>query len=191
MNKISIVAYVIAVSCFSACSNGEQDRDSNFTKTDTSNSAIITSDPQNLKKSDNVLSDTGKVIMTPMVQTVFNQPSSTTIASGLNPPHGEPGHRCDIAVGAPLNSPAKQPATQIVPMATTPAVPTTETPAQKATVKTVTPAGMNPPHGEPGHRCDIAVGQPLNSPVTNPSKQIVAPTQIPAPLIPPKKDSGS
>src|SRR5512139_384240 len=24
----------------------------------------------------------------------------------LNPPHGQPGHRCDIAVGAPLDSPA-------------------------------------------------------------------------------------
>jgi hypothetical protein len=22
---------------------------------------------------------------------------------------------------------------------------------------------MNPPHGQPGHRCDIPVGQPLNS----------------------------
>lgn len=28
---------------------------------------------------------------------------------GLNPAHGQPGHRCDIAVGAPLNSaPAQQ-----------------------------------------------------------------------------------
>ena len=32
-------------------------------------------------------------------------PSTTVTPSGdakLNPPHGEPGHRCDIAVGAPL-----------------------------------------------------------------------------------------
>jgi len=30
----------------------------------------------------------------------------------LNPAHGQPGHRCDIAVGAPLNSaPAAQPQT--------------------------------------------------------------------------------
>ena len=32
-------------------------------------------------------------------------PSTTIAPTGdakLNPPHGEPGHRCDIAVGAPL-----------------------------------------------------------------------------------------
>jgi len=48
----------------------------------------------------------------------------------LNPAHGQPGHRCDIAVGAPLNS---------------------------GDIK------LNPAHGQPGHRCDIAVGAPLNS----------------------------
>jgi hypothetical protein len=26
---------------------------------------------------------------------------------------------------------------------------------------TSTPPGMNPPHGQEGHRCDIAVGAPL------------------------------
>ena len=29
-------------------------------------------------------------------------------AEGMNPPHGQPGHRCDIAVGAPLDSKPKQ-----------------------------------------------------------------------------------
>ena len=51
---------------------------------------------------------------------------------------------------------------------------------------------MNPQHGEPGHRCDISVGAPLNSPVTKPPAQTVTPTPVPAPVIvPPKKDSGS
>jgi hypothetical protein len=27
---------------------------------------------------------------------------TTAVAPGTNPPHGQPGHRCDIAVGAPL-----------------------------------------------------------------------------------------
>ena len=31
-----------------------------------------------------------------------NQPQQT--APGMNPPHGQPNHRCDIPVGAPLNS---------------------------------------------------------------------------------------
>ena len=84
----------------------------------------------------------------------------------LNPQHGEPGHRCDIAVGAPLNSPAAT--TTIQPSVPT-AVPAATTAAANTDTKKVTPnstpatAGLNPKHGEPGHRCDIAVGAPLNS----------------------------
>lgn len=84
---------------------------------------------------------------------------------GLNPAHGQPGHRCDIAVGAPLNSaPSQQ---QVV---ATPAGQTVQVnPNQKQVVTTTAPVkvakGMNPPHGQPGHRCDIPVGAPLNSPV--------------------------
>lgn len=36
---------------------------------------------------------------------------------GMNPPHGQPGHRCDIAVGAPLNSKATQMTTTPAPTA--------------------------------------------------------------------------
>lgn len=92
---------------------------------------------------------------------VQQQPVAT--APGMNPPHGQPGHRCDIQVGAPLNSPpgqkptaAAQPA-QPAPQPT--AAPSTITPVNNANV--VTAPGMNPPHGQPGHRCDVAVGQPL------------------------------
>ena len=28
----------------------------------------------------------------------------TPVAEGMNPAHGQPGHRCDISVGAPLSS---------------------------------------------------------------------------------------
>lgn len=90
-------------------------------------------------------------------------------AAGTNPPHGQPGHRCDIAVGAPLNSaPAQQAAKAAAPAITT-------TPAPAATAKTA--PGMNPPHGQPGHRCDIAVGAPLNSaPAATPAPVQVTPT---------------
>ncbi len=87
---------------------------------------------------------------------------SSTPTAGMNPKHGEPGHRCDIAVGAPLNSPAT---TNIQPNLSATA-PTTNTKidSPKALAKaSTTTAGMNPKHGEPGHRCDIAVGAPLNS----------------------------
>ena len=98
----------------------------------------------------------------------------------MNPPHGQPNHRCDIAVGAPLNLPAPKPGAKTVSTSATPAVQPTATPPQKTTAKTVTPPGMNPQHGEPGHRCDIAVGAPLNSPVTKPGTKTVASTATPA-----------
>jgi hypothetical protein len=72
-----------------------------------------------------------------------------------NPEHGQPFHDCALPVGAPLNSaiPNRQPAETPVPPAPF------EAPAQAA------PASenvkLNPPHGEPGHDCKIAVGAPL------------------------------
>lgn len=76
-------------------------------------------------------------------------PVVNTSGKKLNPKHGEPDHRCDIAVGAPLDSKPIQ-------------VATTQ-PAVKQTVAIKTGKGLNPPHGQPNHRCDIAVGAPLNS----------------------------
>ena len=92
-----------------------------------------------------------------MQQPVPQQPATTAIAPGMNPPHGQPNHRCDIAVGAPLNSPPGQNpnANMVQPQAQAQPV---QPQAQAQKAPTVTPAGMNPPHGEPGHRCDVAVG---------------------------------
>ena len=83
------------------------------------------------------------------VTTISADSVNAMLAKGLNPPHGAPGHRCDIAVGQPLGS--KPP-----PIPTGPAV----TPDS---VKAMLAKGLNPPHGQPGHRCDIDVGAPLNS----------------------------
>ena len=101
-------------------------------------------------------------------------------AKGMNPAHGQPGHRCDIAVGAPLNSPpGKGEATKPAPIVKTTTVSsntaqpgvvtsngatitTTNNNAGAATVSpVVTPEGMNPPHGQAGHDCAVAVGAPL------------------------------
>jgi hypothetical protein len=89
-------------------------------------------------------------------------PNTAAAGSGkLNPAHGQPGHRCDISVGAPLDqapaakgaaAPDKQPTQITVP------TPTTAAPAAAAAAP-----GMNPAHGQPGHRCDISVGAPLDS----------------------------
>lgn len=102
--------------------------------------------------------------------------------AGMNPPHGEPGHRCDISVGAPLNSKPANPTAAAVSQQ--PNVTMTEVPN-----KTVTAPGMNPPHGEPNHRCDIAVGAPLNSKPANAVQPVTVNTTPPALLTPPKTDS--
>lgn len=87
-----------------------------------------------------------------------NQPQPT--APGMNPPHGQPNHRCDIPVGAPLNS-KKAEATTVksidIQTSTTAPIATPQNNAGSTTVA----AGMNPAHGQPNHRCDIPVGAPL------------------------------
>lgn len=84
--------------------------------------------------------------------------------TGKNPAHGEPGHRCDIAVGAPLNAiPAKTTTTNSTATTTTTAANVIK-PITTNTTAANNTKGLNPAHGQPGHRCDIAVGAPLNSP---------------------------
>jgi hypothetical protein len=100
---------------------------------------------------------------TPVVQPI----AATTVAAGLNPAHGQPGHRCDIPVGQPLNS---------KPQANKPAA-TTPTPVVNTSTAPVKSdgnfaKGLNPAHGQPGHRCDIAVGQPLNGVAKKDSSKI-------------------
>jgi hypothetical protein len=90
------------------------------------------------------------------LSSLTGQPDSIASRSvAVNPPHGQPGHSCAIAVGAPLSS-----APADAKVSTEPAL-------------TDTRQGMNPAHGQPGHRCDIAVGAPLNSP---PAKTNTTPT---------------
>lgn len=104
------------------------------------------------------------------VSAVPTPPPTQTVAKGMNPAHGQPGHRCDIEVGMPLNSPPGKPKTPQTPSQTvtqsttvTPAMlnqATTSTPAAPTT-PVVTAPGMNPPHGQEGHDCAVAVGAPL------------------------------
>lgn len=118
-------------------------------------------------------------------------------APGMNPPHGQPGHRCDIPVGQPLNgggtpTQAANPSTQNITVNGNNSVqidPNAVSPGKimidQNGKQIKTAPGMNPPHGEPGHRCDIPVGQALNSkpaPASQPNTQPVqAPQPMPAP----------
>lgn len=108
-------------------------------------------------------------------------PAPVATAKGMNPAHGQPGHRCDISVGAPLNSAPNKPGSANFQEINT-SKPTTTissntlqpgtTTSNGATITTtnnapatvspdVTPEGMNPPHGQEGHVCSVAVGAPL------------------------------
>ncbi|WP_124634608.1 hypothetical protein [Taibaiella sp. KBW10] len=72
----------------------------------------------------------------------------------LNPAHGQPGHDCAVAVGAPLDGSAGKTAQPITvnPGNATPSTAPAATSGQK----------LNPAHGEPGHNCAVAVGAPLS-----------------------------
>jgi hypothetical protein len=115
--------------------------------------------------------DTTKTNSVVQTQAPASNPSAVIGTSGLNPAHGQPGHRCDIAVGAPLNSAPTQQVQQVQQVPAQAGQTVQVNPNQKNVVTTTVAApvkvgkGMNPSHGQPGHRCDIPVGAPLNSPV--------------------------
>lgn len=100
------------------------------------------------------------VVQTAAVQPKVTSTATTTTANGakLNPAHGQPGHDCAVAVGAPLSSKTVQTATNnAVPKVnvsqpvTTSATPVLNQKGQR----------LNPAHGQPGHDCAVAVGAPL------------------------------
>lgn len=93
---------------------------------------------------------------TQTITTLDGTAPANTVAQ-LNPPHGEPGHRCDIPVGAPLDGSAAPPADNMplsvdIPQANPVAAP--PPPSNNS-------GRINPPHGEPGHDCAVPVGSPL------------------------------
>ena len=81
-------------------------------------------------------------------------------ATGLNPAHGQPGHRCDIAVGAPLNSAPTATTSTPAPVVSQVTPVATPTQSRPSVISGAKPA-VNPPHGEPGHDCAVQVGAPL------------------------------
>ena len=93
----------------------------------------------------------GATVFTFMLKEDSKPSEPTSQATGqVNPPHGQPGHKCELPVGAPLNGTAKPASAgqnnQVKPVTG---------PAVTASPKT------NPAHGMPGHRCDLAVGAAL------------------------------
>jgi hypothetical protein len=133
-------------------------------------------------------------LISPVNNAITNLPSPVTTPSivnngaKLNPAHGQPGHNCAVAVGAPLTGSAPSSSLSVPVQKTTPDVQTTVAPA--APVKTA--PGINPPHGQPGHRCDISAGAPLNSKpaaVTTPSTTTTPAASLPAPVATPTSNT--
>jgi hypothetical protein len=132
--------------------------------------------PQTMLKAD-TSATISSVPATVPVTAKTNQPAAvnaSTTPPEMNPPHGQPFHRCDIPVGSPLKSaaPAKPASVQNAPqIRRTGMAPTLENAARlnnpqanntnSPTVANATKPKLNPPHGQPFHRCDIAVGSPL------------------------------
>lgn len=81
----------------------------------------------------------------------------------LNPAHGEPGHRCEIPVGAPLDGSGANGTSITIPEpSTAPVGSPVTTPITNPTTSPATGSGkLNPAHGEPGHDCAVPVGSPL------------------------------
>ncbi len=82
----------------------------------------------------------------------------------MNPPHGQPGHVCELPVGAPLDGSAAKSAPQNIQVQqpTQQSQPIQITPSAQPAAPATTTAGTNPPHGQPGHVCELPVGAPLN-----------------------------
>jgi hypothetical protein len=157
--KFALIASTIAISMLASC--GQSD-------VDVKSDAQTTATPVSYEGSSQAAPAMSAPVNIPLNLrglTAAGQPGG----AGLNPEHGKPGHRCDIAVGAPLNSAAT---------ASAPSANTASTAAITAS------SGLNPEHGKPGHRCDIAVGAPLNSsPASNTAQPIAVPTQASNPVI--------
>ena len=100
-------------------------------------------------KTDDKATTTQAETTTPVEKTATPVKSVDGVA--LNPAHGQPNHRCDISVGAPLDS------------APTPVKTNSQTSDVVLDKGTVTlPKGTpNPAHGQPGHSCAVKVGVAL------------------------------
>lgn len=175
--KLYSIAFIFAGILLSCAGNDKKDYiDKSLITPAAENKAVQTADstlpaaqpvniqPNNITGSSTIPA-TNAVNVVPNTNSVKINPQATNVK--LNPAHGQPGHRCDISVGAPLDS---KPVAASTPQ--TNSISTTQPPVtvntQPATQQPTAP-GMNPPHGQPGHRCDIAVGAPLDSkPITPP-----------------------
>jgi hypothetical protein len=174
MKKSILILSALAATLAFACNDAPKEE-----STTENTTAETTFDPAN----EAVASDGAMPMDQPVMDpAAASAPAASSSGKRLNPPHGEPGHVCELPVGEPLpdnnvpggvkvqtpppasmqdpnaGKPSAPPPVSIMnqsaPVAQPAAAPTTAAPGKTA-------PGMNPPHGEPGHDCAIPVGSPL------------------------------
>lgn len=147
--KILIPTFLLATLFTAvACNNND--------KTTTDAPAVPASQPVNAGVTDTLnKGNTNTIINEPQAPASLQQPANAGVV--LNPPHGQPGHDCAVEVGKPLNS---VPASTNQPVTSGP-VPAPTTPLPNTITPNSGQVRINPAHGQPGHRCDIAVGAAL------------------------------
>ena len=158
MRKLFLPICFIAMVSLTSCAGNAPENDEAAVQPATTTQLPVSTDssatPAGLTPSTSATSPdvTSTATQPSQTATVPVQQKASKSSAGLNPAHGQPGHRCDIEVGAPLSSaPKAQQGQQAAPVT---AAPTTPAPTN-GTVK------LNPAHGQPGHDCAIPVGQPL------------------------------
>jgi hypothetical protein len=167
MKYLAYAPIALSIIIFSACGHGRANSDENSSTPTVSapeGTSPVNTSQQTVNQTSSNPADANKSQGTTQPFSTSNLPVTTSQQSsaGLNPAHGQPGHRCDIPVGQPLNS---KPAPVVNQQQTVTPNTTPVTPNLPVTTAT----GLNPAHGQPGHRCDIPVGQPLNSKPTPPT----------------------
>ena len=132
LNKTALLTMMLAVPLLFSCNDSE-------------------------KNTTNVQEDTPQEITLEQKKQAFDRATpNANNASGdiaLNPPHGQPGHSCEIPVGQPLSQAqggsVKSPQMNV------------QSTNKALDVAPGNTGKLNPPHGQPGHKCEIKVGDPL------------------------------
>lgn len=166
MNKIvAAVAMMATVSFMSCGSSDSPEVDKSIMPSDSGKVAVAPASDAAMVAPQGNMPAVTQAVPSPQVisdaKTISaDQAAKAMPDAGLNPAHGQPGHRCEIPVGAPLNSAPAAAQPQVQTVASSPQAITV--PASAPTTAPTDPnAKLNPAHGQPGHDCAIPVGAPL------------------------------
>ncbi len=163
MKRVILSLFAVSTLLLVSCGGSDSpEKDSSLVLSDSANQVVSNNNDTIKPVIVNAPGGTTPALVNTAPSVPVTQPVTTTTAKGMNPAHGQPGHRCDISVGAPLDSKPTA--------AASPSIQTTSTPALQTTPAATTPAvlsnpnaKLNPAHGQPGHDCAVAVGAPLKN----------------------------